>query len=1068
MSVYVELRCRTAFSFLRGASQPEEIADRAAALGYQRVGICDDDGLYGVVRTYNAAKNHNLQVLVGAELHLDGEDGRKAEKSAWSPSLVLLAMDRGGYSRLSRLLSTGRLRMGKGGFHLTFEDVAAASEGLYAIHAGLPDPFTLGREKEVFGDRLALSVERTQTPLDRTRLQAAHSAAARFGVPLVATGGVLMHARERKPLQDILSCVRLGMSLEDAGRRLLPNRSGYLKSPEEMLRLFRDMPEAVHQSVEIADQCTFRLDEIHQSFALEVLPEGETGMGYLSKLTFKGAEERYPEGVPQDVRAQIDHELALIETMDFSGYFLTVWDIVRFARSRRILCQGRGSAANSIVCYCLGITSIDPVRMNLLFERFISVERGEPPDIDVDFEHERREEVMQYVFEKYGREHAAMVANVICYRGRLAYREVGKVLGLGGDQIDRLTGVLSHWSSPEVDAEELTRAGLDPEDDAVQQVVKWAGALVGFPRHLGLHSGGFVITKEPLVELVPVENATKEHRTVVAWDKRDIETLGLVKVDLLALGMLTTVRRAFDFIEQTEGHKLSLAKVPAEVPDIYDMICDADTVGTFQIESRAQMQMLPRLRPRTFYDLVVSVAIVRPGPIQGDMVHPYLRRREGLEPVEYPHPGMKPILDRTYGVPLFQEQVMKIAVVVAGFTPGEADELRRAIGWSSKVHIERLRTRLIAGMESNGLTPEYAERIFLMIQGFGGYGFPESHAASFALIAYASCYLKRYHPAAFLAALLNSQPMGFYAPHTLVGDAQRHGVQVLPPCVKVGAWDATLESGSEAHTASWWQESKHKEKAHTPWADQIQGKSTFGHPVQPAVRLGLREVLGMAKSQAVALVEARARRPFDNIADLVHRANLPKDIAARLASAGALSCFGVSRREALWRVMAIERRSPLFAGVELPDASQTAQSLASMTATESMRADYGTLGLSVHTHPMALVRPQMKQQRIIGFLELERTRHGKLVRVGGMAVTRQRPGTASGVIFMTLEDEDGHMNLIVFTKVYEKYRTVIRDSMMLIATGKVQRIGNVVNLIVQGFLPLEVAGPGVMVSRNYF
>ncbi len=1067
MSSYVELRCRTAFSFLRGASQPEEIADRAQSLGYQRIGICDDDGLYGVVRTFRAAKPLGLEVLVGAELHLDGEDGRKAQKSAWSPSLVLLAMDRGGYARLSRLLSTGRLRVGKGGFHLTFEDVAKASEGLYAIHAGQPDPFTLAREKEVFGERLSLAVERTQTPLDRARIEAAHVAAARFGIPLVATGGVVMHQPDRKPLQDILSCVRLGLRLQEAGRRLLPNCSGYLKSPKEMLGLFRDFPEAVYQSVEIADQCEFRLDEIHQSFALEALPPGETGMGYLRKLTFKGAQERYPEGPPPEVQKQIEHELKLIDELDFSGYFLTVWDIVRFARTQNILCQGRGSAANSIVCYCLGITAIDPVRMNLLFERFISVERGEPPDIDVDFEHERREEVMQYIYRKYGRDHAAMVANVICYRNKLAYREVGKVFGLGEDQIDRLSGTLGRWGSTGIQDEELIRAGLDPKDAMVRQVVKWAGVLVGFPRHLGLHSGGFVITKEPLMELVPIENATKQHRTVVAWDKRDIEALGLVKVDVLALGMLTTLQRTFKFLKETEGLDLDLAKVPSEIPEIYDMICAADTVGTFQIESRAQMQMLPRLRPRTFYDLVVSVAIVRPGPIQGEMVHPYLRRREGLEPVDYPHPAMKPILDRTYGVPLFQEQVMKVAVAVAGFTAGEADELRRAIGWSSKVHIDRLRVRLIEGMQSNGLSAEYAERIFLMIQGFGGYGFPESHAASFALIAYASCYLKRYHPAAFLAALLNSQPMGFYSPHTLVADAQRHGVQVRAPCVFVSEWQATLEPGLQAEQEAWWQGSPHKEKRHTPWADRVQGTFKYGLPVQPGVRLGLRSIYGMAKTQAERLVWAREQRPFESVADLMHRADLPRDIAGRLASAGALTAFGLSRRAALWRVMAVQRRAPLFAGVELPG-SEVQDVLGTMTPTQQMRADYGAMGLSVLRHPMGLVRGDMRQRGILGYLGLDNMRHGARARVAGMVVTKQRPGTASGVIFITLEDEDGHMNLVVFTQVYERYINVIRDALMIIAEGEVQRTGTVVNLIAHRFVALDAPDPGVSVSRSYF
>ncbi len=1061
---YVELRCATSFSFLRGASHPEELVSRANEIGYRRLAVTDHDGLYGVVRAFNAAREHNIDVLVGSEVHfdVDAATGREA------PGLVLLATDRESYGRLSRLLTLGRRRVGKGGFRLRFDDVAQHAEGLQAIHVGPLDALLIAREREVFGDRLALSVERSLSPFDRLRIEAVQSASARFALPIVATGGVLMHERSRKPLQDILSCVRLGVRLDEGGRRLLPNTNAHLKSPEEMAALFADLPEAIEMSVEIADRCAFRLDELHQSFTLEVLPAGETGMSYLTKLVEKGATERYPEGVPPEVRRQIDHEMKLIEELDFAGYFLTVWDVVRYARSRNILCQGRGSAANSVVCYCLGITSIDPVRMNLLFERFISVERGEPPDIDVDFEHDRREEVIQYVYEKYGREHAAMVANFICYRGKLAYREVGKVFGLGLDQIDRLTRGRGHWAAGELDGDELRDCGLDPDDPIVQQVVEWAETLQGFPRHLGLHSGGFVVTKEPLTEIVPVENATKEYRTVVAWDKRDVETLGLVKIDLLALGILTALHRAFDFVLDTEGKQLSLANIPSEDPLVYDMICDADTVGTFQVESRAQMQMLPRLEPRTFYDLVVSVAIVRPGPIQGDMIHPYLRRRDGLEEVEYPHPALEKILGRTYGVPLFQEQVMKMAVAIAGFTPGEADELRRAIGWSSQVHIDRLRDRLIAGMLENGLEQAYAERVFRMIQGFGGYGFPESHAASFALIGYASCYLKRYHPAAFVAALLNSQPMGFYAPHTLVGDAQRHGVEARAPDIATSHWDSTLEPSTEEHADTWWRESRHAIKKHTPYADRLAGRSTYGLPIQPAVRLGFRELYGMSEAHADRIVDARESRPFETVEDLVLRADLPRDVAARLAASGALDSLGLSRREALWRVTSMDRRSPLFFGVPLPDDTKSGAKLPSMSPTEKMRADYATVGLSVHTHPMQLVRDEMKRRQVLGFLDLERAPHGKRVRVGGMAVTRQRPGTASGVIFMTLEDEDGHMNLVVFSHVYERYRNVARDEVMLIADGEVQRTGRVVNLIVDHFAPLAVPKPSVPVARNFF
>jgi error-prone DNA polymerase len=1059
---YVELRCATAFSFLRGASLPEEIVRRAFELGYRRIAITDHDGLYGVARAHTIARDNDLEILVGSEVHFAGNT---------SSALVLLASDRASYGRLTRMLSTARLRTGKGGFHLVLEDVAEHREGLLAIHVGAPDALLLEREKEIFGERLSIAIERTLSPYDRTRIEAAQSASARFGIPLVATGGVLMHERARKPLQDILSCIRLGVRLDAAGRRLQPNAHAHLKSKEEMAALFSDMPEVLARSVEIADEARFRLDEIKHNFTLELLPPGESGMSYLSKLVEKGASERYPGGVPEDVRLQIEHEMRLIDELDFAGYFITVWDIVRFARSKQILCQGRGSAANSAVCYCLGITSIDPVRMNLLFERFISVERGEPPDIDVDFEHERREEVMQYLYEKYGRDHAAMVANVISYRGKSAYREVGKVFGLGEDQIDRLTRTRGHWSSGDLGERELREAGLDPRDPTVHQVVEWAETLQGFPRHLGLHSGGFIITRDPVIELVPIENATKELRTVIAWDKRDVEDLGLVKVDLLSLGMLTAVRKTFDYVKATEGKELTLASIPAEDPAIYEMIGDADTIGTFQVESRAQMQMLPRLAPKTFYDLVVAVAIVRPGPIQGDMIHPYLRRRDGLEPIEYPHPAMEKILGRTYGVPLFQEQVMKMAVAVAGFTPGEADELRRAIGWQSQVQIDKLRDRLVQGMLRNGLDLEYAERIFHMIQGFGGYGFPESHAASFALIGYASCYLKRYHPAAFLSALLNSQPMGFYGTSTLVADAQRHGVEVRPPCIFRSRWDAVLESPEPSHTEAWWNGSMWvREKRHTPWADALrEGATRYGTKVQPAVRIGFREIRGMSEAHAERIVRAREDGGVATIAELVSRAELPRDVTMRLAAAGAFAELRLSRREALWKAMALDRDSPLFEEVELPDEPGAGDRLPKMDAIDEMRADYDVTGLTVGPHPMALVRELMKRKRIMGFKEIQAAAQGSRVRAGGMVVTRQRPGTASGVVFITLEDEDGHINLVVFAHIYDRYRELARDGTMLIAEGKLERTGKVINVVVDHFERLDDApDPGVPVSRNFF
>lgn len=1063
---YVELRAATAFSFLRGASRPEELVQAAAGLGHRQLGVADRNGLYGVVQALRAGREHGVEVLPGTELALRGPGG--AEPRENDPRLVLYPMDRAGYGRLSRLISLGRRRSGKGAFELDFEDLAAHAKGLYAIHVGAPDPFTLSRERDLFGERLALGIERRLLPDDAARISAAERESGRLGVPLVATGGVLMHAAERKPLQDILTCIRIGKRIDEAGRRLLPNGAAHLRSAAAMARLFPEHPEALEESVRIAERCRFRLDELYQDFTLEVLPEGETGMGYLRKLVERGVHERWPEGPSEAVRAQVEHELKLIDELGFSGYFLTVWDIVHWARSQGILCQGRGSAANSIVCYALGVTSIDPIRMNLLFERFISAERGEPPDIDVDFEHDRREEVMQYVFAKYGRERAAMVANVICYRSRLAFREVGKVFGFGDDQLERLSRTRSYWGGTDLEQDDLREAGLDPNDERVAHVVKWGAELVGFPRHLGIHSGGFVITKQPLVEVVPIENATMAHRTIIAWDKRDVETLGLVKVDLLALGMLSVVRRSFDFIRATEGLELSLATIPSEDERVYEMIRAADTMGTFQVESRAQMQMLPRLAPETFYDLVVSVAIVRPGPIQGDMIHPYLRRRHGEETVSYPHPALEDILGKTYGIPLFQEQVMKMAVAVAGFTPGEADQLRRAIGWQSQLHIDQMRERLVHGMLANGLTEEYADRIFRMIQGFGGYGFPESHAASFALIGYASCYLKRYHPAAFLAALLDSQPMGFYRPHTLVADAQRHGVEVRPICIADSAWETRLEAPRPEHAERWWQTSAHPQRHHCPWADARRGALRFGAALQPAVRLGFRSVKGLAESAVRRVLDARAEAPFSSLADFMRRVDIPKDQSSRLAAAGAFATFGVERRDALWELLALERNGPLFAGVGAAPSSRAASvRWPDMSASEAIRADYEAFGMTLETHPMELLRAHLRAEGVLGTKDLARAAHGQRVEVGGLVVIRQRPGTAGGVVFITLEDEDGHMNLVVFAKVFEANCALARDAPMLRATGKLQRTGEVINVIVERFAPLTDPSRLDPVSRDF-
>jgi error-prone DNA polymerase len=1146
---YVELRVATAFSFLRGASTPEELVERALALGYDRLAITDRDGLYGVVRAHRAAKGKPLRVLVGAELTVTGATPRRrrapkpspgltasargAASSAPGPgdthtpgthtqvthtsgaaeptdTLILLASDRASYGRLSRLLSVGKLRVGKGGTALDLDDVARYADGLHAIHVGV-DAARIERERELFGDRLSIAIERTLTPLDRPRIAAAQAIAARLALPLVAVGSVTMHEPARKPIQDVLSAIRMGTTLEGAGRRLAPNGMAHLRSPAEVQRLFRDFPEAVARSVEIADALRFDLGELRHRFALELIPSGETPMGYLRGLVERGATERYPAGVPADVRAQIEHELRLVDELGFAGYFLTVWDIVRFARERGILCQGRGSAANSIICYVLGITSIDPVRMSLLFERFISAERGEPPDIDVDFEHERREEVIQYVFDKYGREHAAMVAAIITYRGRSAFREVGKVFGLGEDQLERLSALHSDFAWEDdpaaeqsaedprnaywrprtrAEADDLRRVGLDPDDHGVREVIRRARQLRGLPRHLGQHSGGVVIAHDPVPELFPVENATMPFRTVGSWDKDDLEALNMFKIDLLGLGMLSAVRRTFALVEAVEGRRYSLADIPAEDPHVYAMITDADTIGTFQVESRAQMQVLPKLRPRTFYDLVVSVAIIRPGPIQGDMVHPYLRRRNGEEAIEYPHPDLEGILGKTYGVPLFQEQVMKIAVKIAGFTGGEADYLRRAIGWNSKTQIDALRERLVRGMTERGVSPEYAERIFRMIQGFGGYGFPESHSASFALIAYASCYLKRYHPAAFLAAMLNSQPLGFYSPNTLIQDGVRHGVEVRPVSVLDSEVETGLEAGDEGWTRRWWAEATRAGSVaarHTPWADHVLREGSAGRRVQPAVRLGLGLVRGMSPDVAARIVEARRAAPPRTIAELVDRANIPPTLARSLATAGAFDPLlatlpdAEARREALWRVAGLGAPGTLFAGVESTRDDVVSETLSAsareglalggvdhaaldassrphlepMQELELLAADYQSTGVSTRRHPMAVYRRSLARQGIRGYRDVLRWPSGEAIRVAGLVTTRQRPGTASGVVFITLEDEHGHMNLVVFSHVFERDRRLSREVGFLVAVGRVEREKGVTNVIVERFEPFS-------------
>ena len=897
---YAELCCRSNFSFLRGASHPEELVDRAADLGYAALAITDRNSLAGVVRMHVAAKARNLRLVVGAEV-----------TPADAPPIVLYPTDRPAYGRLARLLTRGKMRAAKNDCIIKMRDLAELSDGLVAVALGSVTALQLATYKDVFGDRLYLGAASNCGADDAEHLADCHRLARRLGVPMIATNDVHYHAPERRFLQDVMTCVRKHCTLEQAGTKLLANAERYLKSPPQIARLFADYPDAVARTVEVPERCAFSLDDLRYEYPKELCPDGDTPLEYLKRLTWRGTLARYPAGLPDKVRRLIDHELRLIEELGYEPYFLTIWDIVQFARSRNILCQGRGSAANSAVCYCLGITAVDPDRIDLLFERFVSKERNEPPDIDVDFEHERREEVLQYVYNKYGRERAGIVAEVITYRPRSAVRDVGKALGLSLDRVNQISKSLEWWIGEPLPREHLVSVGVDPDEPRIRQLIALVRQLIGFPRHLSQHVGGFVITEGPLCEMVPIGNAAMPDRTFIEWDKDDIDALGILKVDCLALGMLTAVRKCFDLINgqcTTDGALLSLPTVPAEDPAVYDMIRQADTVGVFQIESRAQMSMLPRLKPRCFYDLVIEVAIVRPGPIQGDMVHPYLRRRDGIEAVQYPNDAIRGVLEKTLGVPLFQEQAMSLAAVAAGFTPGEADQLRRAMGgWRRPGVIEEMRDRLIRGMLFNGLSREFAERCFDQIEGFGTYGFPESHAASFALLVYVSAWLKCHYPAVFACALLNSQPMGFYAPAQLVRDAAQHGVEVRPIDVNHSDYDCTLEPPYS---------SEHARPAAPGRSDAPETWGSGGR----ALRLGMRLVGGISAARVDGIQRARREGWFASVVDLFRRSAAPRSILARLAAADAFRSMGYDRREALWQVLALDaEKSPqatLFDDVE--------------------------------------------------------------------------------------------------------------------------------------------------------
>lgn len=1029
---YVELQTTSHFSFLRGASSADELFAQAAMHGIEALAIIDRNSLAGIVRAHEAAKATGVRLIVGCRLDLS--DGM---------SLLVYPTDRSAYSRLCRLLSLGKRRAGKGKCSLGWSDVIAYGEGLIAVLVPDTDDddcrLHLRQLHEAFADRGYMALTLRRRPNDQLRLHELSNAAAAAKVRTVVTNDVLFHAPDRRILQDVVTCIRHNVTIDTLGDRRERHADRFLKPPEEMHRLFTRYPDALARTLEIADRCRFSLDELAYQYPEERDDPALSPQETLEKLTWEGAATRYPEGLPDEVRAVLQHELRLIKKLDYAPYFLTVNSIVRFARSRDILCQGRGSAANSAVCYVLGITSIDPGRNDLLFERFVSEERREPPDIDVDFEHERREIVMQWVFETYGRDHAALCSTVIRYRTKGALRDVGKALGLPEDLISSLSGQVWGWSEEGVENRHVEELNLNLADRRLRLTLDLARQLMGAPRHLSQHPGGFVLTHDRLDDLVPIEPASMKDRQVIEWDKDDIDALRFMKVDVLALGMLTCMKKGLDLLAQHKGVELDLATIPAEDPRTYAMIRKADTLGTFQIESRAQMSMLPRLKPRTYYDLVVQVAIVRPGPIQGDMVHPYLRRREGREPVHYPKPELEQVLGKTLGVPLFQEQAMRVAITCAGFTPGEADMLRKSMAtFKFTGGVSSFKIKLIDGMVANGYERVFAEQTFRQLEGFGSYGFPESHAASFALIAYASAWLKCWHPDVFCAALLNSQPMGFYAPAQIVRDAIEHGVEMRPVCVTASRWDCTLEpSGDESRFA---------------------------------VRLGLRMVRGLANGHAARIVAARANQPFASVDDLWRRSDVPQAALVLLAEADAFRpALGLARREALWAIKALrDEPLPLFVAAAARDHGPSAELNEPEVALRSMKTggevveDYRHVGLSLRNHPVSFLRSDLHRRRIVICAEAMASRDGRWLEAAGIVLVRQRPGSAKGVMFITLEDETGIANLVVWPKVFEANRRAIMAASMIAVRGRIQREGEVVHLVAHRIVDLsaELAGVG--------
>ncbi len=1036
LPAYVELHCCSNFSFLRGASHAEELVERAVQLGYLGLAITDECSLAGVVRAHVQAQQAGLQLLIGSEFTT--QEGMK---------LIFIATNRNGYGNLSELITLARMRADKGFYHLSCRDLDLAPDAPHLAH--LPDCLVLYVPNpqaslsslqadahwlgQVFMDRAWIAVELLHRMNDDLLLERLRTLSTQSGLPLVAAGDVHMHVRSRKPLQDTLSAIRLNQPLAVCGMQLQPNAEQHLRSRLRLARIYS--AELLAQTLEVAARCQFSLDELRYEYPEEIIPQGQTHSEYLRRMVDEGVLVRYPAGLPTSVRTQIENELALISELHYESYFLTVFDIVRYARSVGILCQGRGSAANSAVCYCLGITEVDPTRSNLLFERFISRERGEPPDIDVDFEHQRREEVIQYIYSRYGRARAALAATVITYRPRSATRDVGRALGIDTERLSRLSSSHIRWDHDGIKREHLLENNLDPESPVVRKLSELVKTLLRFPRHLSQHVGGFVISRDKLSRLVPIENAAMPERSVIQWDKDDLDALGLLKVDVLALGMLSAIKRTLELVSVRRNSPFRMQDIPAEDAATYDMICQADTVGVFQIESRAQMSMLPRLKPRTFYDLVIEVAIVRPGPIQGGMVHPYLRRRQKKEAVSYPSSEIKAALERTLGVPLFQEQVMQLAVLAAGFTPGEADRLRRSMAaWKRKGGIEPFRARITEGMTQRGYTLEFAEQIFRQIEGFGEYGFPESHSASFALLTYVSCWLKCHEPAAFLCALLNSQPLGFYSPSQLIQDGRRHEVEIRSVDVAISHGECTLEE----------------------FVDRTR---------QPAVRLGLNCIKGLSQVAIEKILTQRQRAPFEDVEELARRSQLDRRDLEALARSDALAGLAGHRRRARWAVaglgreIGLMREAPVIEHLPfLPEAPEG----------EEIVADYDSLGLTLRRHPLALLRPRLAKMRLSTAAELKNLPNGRLARTAGIVTVRQRPASAKGTVFVTVEDETGCTNVIVWPQVVEKQRSALLASMLLTIYGVWQREDQVMHLVAHRLLDHSyLLGELVVGSRNF-